>query len=85
MTTDNRNKSFHWFNRVAIKDQVSGDHLPDIHESTLEDVPVSAFFPNSEEIVQLKRDFMTLWSRVVVKHLEKFSFLKNALVYHNPH
>lgn len=85
MTTDNRNKSFHWFNRVAIKDQVSGDHLPDIHESTLEDVPVSAFFPNSEEIVQLKRDFMTLWSRVVVKHLEKFSFLKNAVVYHIPH
>ena len=28
---------------------------------------------------------MTLWSRVVVKHLEKFSFLKNAVVYHIPH
>lgn len=35
MTNDNKNKSFHWFNCVAFKDEVSGNHLPDIDEVTL--------------------------------------------------
>ena len=85
MTNENKNKSFHWFNCVAFKDQVSGDHLPDVHESTLEDVPVSAFFPDNEDINQLKRDFMTLWSRVIVNHLTSFAFLRNSVIYHIPH
>ena len=50
MTNDNKNKSFHWFNFVAFKDQVSGDHLSDVHETTLEDVPVSSFFPDNGDI-----------------------------------
>ena len=54
MTNENKNKSFHWFNCVAFKDQVSGDHLPDVHTSRLEDVPVSAFFPDNEESINLK-------------------------------
>jgi len=31
MDSENKNKSFHWFNLVAFKDQVSGSHLPDVH------------------------------------------------------
>ena len=60
---------------MAYKDQVSGNHLPDVHETTLEEVPVSSFFPNNVDIQELKRDFMTLWSHVV-KHLPSFAFLK---------
>lgn len=85
MTNDNKNKSFHWFNCVALKDQVSGDHLSDIHETTLEDVPVSSFFPDSGDIQELKSDFMILWSRVIVNHLLAFAFLRNVVVYHIPH
>ena len=85
MTNDSKNKSFHWFNCVAFKDQVSGDHLSDIHETTLEDVPVSSFFPDNEEIQELKSDFMILWSRVIVNHLSSFSFLRNSVVHHIPH
>ena len=85
MTNDNKNKSFHWFNCVAMKDQVSGDHLSDVHETTLEDVPVSSFFPDNGDIQELKRDFMTLLSRVIVKHLTSFAFLRNSVIYHIPH
>lgn len=30
-----------------MKDQVSGDHVWDVHEATLVDVPVSSFFPDN--------------------------------------
>lgn len=85
MTNDNKNKSFHWFNCVAFKDQVSGDHLSDVHETTLEDVPVSSFFPDNGDILELKRDFMTLRSCVIVNHLTSFGFLRNSVIYHIPH
>lgn len=47
MATDNKNKSFHWFNSVLFQDQVSGNHLPDKHEVTFEEVPDSSFFPST--------------------------------------
>lgn len=62
IATDNKNKSFHWFNSVVFQDQVSGNHLPDKHEVTLEEVPVSSFFPSNEDTQELKWDFMVLWS-----------------------
>ena len=85
MTNDNKNKSFLWFNFVAFKGQVSGDHLSGVHETTLEDVPVSSFFPDNGDIQELKRDFMTLWSRVIVNHLTAFTVLRNSVIYHIPH
>lgn len=47
---------------VVFQDQVSGNHLPDKHAVTLEEVPVSSFFPSNEDKQELKRDFMVLWS-----------------------
>ena len=85
MTNDNKNKSFHWFNCVAFQDEVSGNQLPDIHEVTLEDVQVSSFFPSNEDTQEVKRDFMILWSRCIVKHLPSFGFLKKSVIYHIPH
>ena len=85
MTNENKNKSFHWFNCVAFQDQVSGNHLPDVHEVTLEDVLVSSFFPSNEDTQELKRDFMILWSRCIVKHLPSLGFLKRIVMYHIPH
>lgn len=85
MTNDNKNKFFHWFNCTAFKDQVIGDHLLDIHETTLEDVPVSSFFPDNGNIQELKSDFIILWLHVIVNHLSAFAFLRNSVVYHIPH
>ena len=42
MDSENKNKFFHWFNLVAFKDQVSGSHLPDVHEKTLNDERLAA-------------------------------------------
>jgi len=57
----------------------------DIHETTLEDVPVSSFFPDNEDMQELKSDFMILWSHAIVNHLSSFAFLRNTVAYHIPH
>ena len=85
MTTENKNKSFHWFNSVAFQDQVSGNHLPDVHKASLEEVPVRSFFPSNEDTKELKRDYMTLWSRVLIKYMPSFAFLKKCTIHHIPH
>ena len=85
MDTDNKNKSFHWFNLVAFRDQGLGNHLPDVHEKMLSDVPISVLLPSKENILHLKQHFVVLWSRVIVKHLKAFAFLKTAVIYHIPH
>ena len=85
MDSDNKNKSFHWFNLVAFKDKITGFHLPDVHNKTLDDVPVSIFLPSENDIQNLRQDFSALWSRVIVSNLKAFAFLRNAVIYHIPH
>ena len=85
MTTANTNRSLHNFNMLAIQDDVSGNHLPDIHQRPLSDVPISEFLPSNEDTINLKQDFIPLWSRVIVKHLKEFYFFRNAVIYHIPH
>ena len=85
MADDNKNKSLHYFNLVAFKDQLNGNSLPDTHEKTLESIPISTFLPSHKDLDSLKRDFVVLWSRVVVKHIEYFSCFKKCVIYHIPH
>lgn len=85
MNDENRNKSLHYFNLVAFKDQVSGKSLPDVHDHTLADIPVSTFLPTYADLKNLKRDFVVLWSRVIVKYMMQFSFFKSSVIYHIPH
>jgi hypothetical protein len=85
MADDNKNKSLHYFNLVAFKDQVNGNSLADSHEKTLESIPISSFLPSHKDLDSLKRDFVVLWSRVVVKHIEYFSCFKKCVIYHIPH
>ena len=85
MADDNKNKSLHYFNLVAFKDQLKSNSLADTHEKTLESIPISTFLPPHKDLDSLKRDFVVLWSRVVVKHIEYFSCFKKCVIYHIPH
>ncbi len=70
---------------VAIKDVVSGNHLPDVHVRKLDQVNISEFIPSNEDVQQLKKDMIPLWSRVLVNHVAAFKFLQAVVVYHIPH
>ena len=85
MDKDNKNKSLHFFNLIAFEDLVTGNELPDTHTKTLADVPISSFLPTALDLVQLKRDFIILMSRIIVKHFKDLSFFKSCAIYHTPH
>lgn len=53
-SNDNKNKSIHTFNTTAIADEVSGKHVPEYHQSALEDISVADFLPSCEDKIGLK-------------------------------
>lgn len=73
------------FNIVAIKDDVSGESLPDHSTITVEEIKVADFLPSARDIDLLKRDFIPIWTRVLVTQLEKFSLFRPVVVWHIPH
>jgi hypothetical protein len=50
MSKSNQNKSLHTFNMVAMKDKVSGRHLPDVNQRSLSSVEISEFLPSEDEV-----------------------------------
>lgn len=85
MSEQNKNKSLHTFNLVAMRDVVSGRNLPNNHIRTLNDVEISEFLPCHNDVENLKKDFIVLWARVMVKNIPAFSFLKGVVIQHIQH
>lgn len=85
MSEQNKNRSLHTSNLVAMRDVVSGSDLPDKHVRTLNDVEISEFLPSHNDVQQLKKDFIVLWARVIVGNLPAFSFLKGVVIQHIQH
>ena len=67
MSEQNKNKSLHTFNLVAMRDVVSRSNLPNNHIRTLNNVEISEFLPCHNDVENLKKDFIVLWARVMVK------------------
>ena len=85
MSSDKKNKSIHMFNMIAIADEVSGNHLPNYHITTLQNANVADFLHSCDDIAKLKADFVPLWTRVVVNQLKEFGVFKSSVVWHIPH
>ena len=91
MSEQNKNKSLHTFNLVAMRDVVSGNNLPDKHVKTLNDISIislneiSEFLPGHNDVEQLKKDFIVMWARVMVKNISAFNFLKGVVIQHIQH
>lgn len=85
MSEQNKNKSLHTFNLVAMRDVVSGGNLPNKHIRTLNDVEISEFLPCHNDVENLKKDFIVLWARVMVKNIPAFSFFKGVVIQHIQH
>ena len=64
-SSQNKNKSFHWFHTYAIKDIVSGNHLSNKHTRRLIDVPIREFLPSIEQTNELKANFTLLIAKIV--------------------
>ena len=85
ISEQNKNRSLHTFNLVAMRDVVSGSNLPDKHIRTLDDVEISEFLPSHNDVENLKMDFIVLWARVMVKNIPAFSFFNGVVIQHIQH
>ena len=68
-----------------MEDVFTGEHLPDMTGRTLNAAQVHEFLPSLDDVEKLKKDLIPLWTRVMVKQLAAFHFLKPVVLYHIPH
>ena len=78
------NKVFHWFNVFAVKNVVSGKHLPKKHSRKLIDVPIREL-PTVHNVLSLKKDYSYLVSKILVEHITCLKPLEKIVPYHKPH
>ena len=85
-TKAHTNRSIHWTHQFAVLDRVQEPGLEDTKsQKTVKDLQFRELLPDS--IVQ--RNLMSRWavlvSRIVIKYLKPFNFLRKRVVWHIPH
>lgn len=84
MTKENQNLDFHWVNHKIIMNRVSGNKL-DTSPREISGVPNINFLPTVQDQKKQRHNYIVLVSRMLVEHLESFSFLKEVCIRHIPH
>ena len=84
MTKDNQNLDFHWVNHKIIMNRVSGNGL-DTSARDICGVSNIQFLPTVPDQKRQRQNYIVLVSRILVEHLECFSFLKEVCICHIPH
>lgn len=85
-TLSKRDQDHHWFNLYAVKDRVQGLHLPDLQPTALvATLPLATFLPNVEDCIALRKDFIQLMARVLMRYLHWFRCLKPVVPEHMAH
>lgn len=82
----NHAKDIHLFHTYAIRDEVTGYHLPDDQPTAkVEDLPLTDLLPSAKDHAELRSSMVVLWSRVLVERMPAFHSLRKAIVWHIPH
>ena len=84
-TNARQNPSYHIFNVIAIRDKVSGNHLPDKHVRRLKDVCPGEFLFTEEDVTALEKELVILWERALVRRIPGLACLKDCVIRHIPH
>lgn len=84
MTKDNQNLDFHWVKNKIIMNRVSGNGL-DTSTRDIGGVSNIQFLPTVQDQKHQRHNYIVLVSRIIVEHLECFSFLKDVCIFHIPH
>ena len=79
-------KEHHWFQIMAVRNRVSGAHLPNDHpKADIQSLHLSTFLPSVEDCTHLHRELVILASRVLVDKLPCFKYLQEVVPTHIPH
>lgn len=84
MTKENQNFDFHWVNHKLILNRVSGNKL-DTSPREINGVPNIKFLPSVQDEKKQRYNYIVLVARILVDHLECFSFLREVCINHIPH
>ncbi|XP_066295105.1 uncharacterized protein [Branchiostoma lanceolatum] len=84
---DSTNKSIHWIHQYAVLDRVSATDLPnDKPQKSVRDFNLAQDLLPTEEVQQLlRREFIVIVARRMVKKIPAFQVLQSAAVWHIPH
>ena len=86
MTEDHQNKDIHWVNHNAVKNRVSGDHLPDdIPTCDLVELSNDKLLPNSMDHVIQMTNYVELVERILTEEIPCLHFCKDVVRKHIPH
>ena len=86
MRIDKQVTSMYAFHMYATKDRVDASTLPDDKPvQDLEAIPISTFMPSIGDSIVLRENYVTLVSRVLVKHLKYFSSFIKCVPEHIKH
>ena len=86
MTEDNQNKDIHWVNHNAVKNRVSGNHLPDdVPTCDLAELSNVKLLPNSMDHVIQMTNYVELVERVLTEEIPYLAFCKDIVRKHIPH
>ena len=84
MTKKNQNFDFHWVNHKLTINRVSCNKL-DTSPREINGVPNIKFLPSVQDQNKQRHNYIVLVARILVEHLECFSFLKEVCIRHIPH
>ena len=86
MRVDKQVASIHAFHMYVTKDHVDASRVPnDKPVGNLETTPISTFVPSISDNIVLLENYITLVSRVLVKHLKYFSPFADCAPEHIQH
>lgn len=85
-STDHDTESVHWFNLLCYENRVANWDLTDDQPiRPILDLPNSTFLPSYEEHAKLRKDYITLVLRTLVKYCKYFKQFAKLVPDHIPH
>lgn len=82
----NQNQSIHWTQEYAALNRVVEPLLcTTAPRKPLSEIQLVDILPNKHVQARLQQGFAVLVSRVLCKHMSRFSHLKDAVIHHIPH
>lgn len=86
MTMSARNREHHWFQLYAARNRITKDDLADEEpKASIKDLPLSTWLPSSQDRASLRKDFIVLIGRVLIKYFPEFACWKDVIPDHIEH
>lgn len=86
MTEENQNKDLHWVNHNAVKNRVSGNHLPNnVPICDIKELDNAKLLPNSMDNILQRENYIKLVGRVITQEIPYLNFCEDTFPQHISH